>query len=111
MFTGDFINEFKQLIISLISQADNFKAVIESLQNLILKQFGQNGLYATYILIAAMILFTTAKLLKIIYVTVKYIVIPSLVLALAGSTFFPYSFASLLPISVSVCSVVLLFKG
>lgn len=111
MFSGDFINESKQLINGLLSQAENFKAVIESLQNLILQQFGQNGLYATYILIAAMILFLTAKLLKLIYATAKYLVIPSLALAFVGTMFSPYSFTSLLPVTVSVCSVVLLFKG
>ena len=111
MFSGDFINESKQLINGIVAQAENFKAVIESLQNLILHQFGQNGLYATYILLAALILFVTAKLLKLVYSTAKYLVVPSLALALAGSMFFPYSFTSLLPVTVSVCSVVLLFKG
>jgi hypothetical protein len=42
MFSGDLINESKQLLNDLMAQAENLKAVIESLQNSILQQFGQD---------------------------------------------------------------------
>ncbi|UCG62300.1 MAG: hypothetical protein JSV52_03180 [Candidatus Zixiibacteriota bacterium] len=111
MSNGDLLTQARQLAEGAAKKADEFSGVLGSAQGFILEQFGQNGLYAAYILVAALSVFILSKLVKITFATVKYLVIPSMALAFLGSFFVPYSFPTLLPVTVTVCSVFLLFKG
>lgn len=92
-------------------KADEYSGLVTEAQHLIVEYFGQTGLYAAYIVVAALTLFVLSKLVKLTFATLKYLVLPAFVLAFAGSFFVPYTFMSLLPVTVSVCSLVLLFKG
>ena len=92
-------------------KAEEYSGWLGSAREWILENFGQPGLIATYIALAALVLFVVSRLAKLTFSTVKYLVIPAVALAFLSSLFLPYSFAVALPVSVTVCSLFLLFKG
>ena len=108
---GELLAQAKALADDASQKVDEYSGVIGSVQNVIVEHFGQNGLYAAYIFLSVFILFIAAKLAKITFSTVKYVVVPSVALAFVGSLFIPWSFPALLPITVTFCSLFLLFKG
>lgn len=91
--------------------ADDYGGLFGSLKATIIENFGQNGLYAAYVVLAVLILVVVSRLTKITFSTIKYLIIPSLALAFVVSLLTAYSFLGLLPVTVTVCSLVLLFKG
>lgn len=91
--------------------ADDYAGWFGSIKGLILNHFGQNGLYAAYILLAALVVLVVSRMTKITFATVKYLVIPAVGVAFIGSLFTGYSFIHLLPMTVTLFSLVLLFKG
>lgn len=111
MLNGETIAELKNLADQATAKADEYSGLFGSVQQFIVEHFGQNGLYAAYIAAAAVILFIVSRLAKLTFSTLKYLVLPALALAFAGSFFVPYSFVALLPVTVAVCSLFLLFKG
>jgi len=111
MSSGELLTQVKQVAESAAKQADEATGFLGSVQALIVEHFGQSGLYAAYIMAAAFILFVVAKLAKITFSTLKFLIIPAVALAFLGSLFVPYSFVSLLPVTVTFCSLFLLFKG
>ena len=108
---GKLLTQLQSLADDASVKADEYSGVIGSIQQLIVEHFGQNGLYAAYIALAALILFVVSKLAKLTFSTLKFLILPSLALAFAGSFFVPYSFLALLPVTVAVCSLFLLFRG
>lgn len=90
---------------------DEYLSVIGSVKSLIVEHFGHNGLIAAYIVLGVLTIVVVSRLVKITFATVKLLVIPSIVLAFVGSFFLPYSFFMLLPVTVTACSLLLLFKG
>ncbi|UCD63637.1 MAG: hypothetical protein JSW34_12975 [Candidatus Zixiibacteriota bacterium] len=108
---GELLTQARNLANNAAKKADEYSGVIGSIQGVIVEHFGQNGLYAAYIFLAIFILFIFAKLAKITFSTVKWVVVPSVALAFVGSFFVPYSFVALLPVTVTFCSLFLLFKG
>ena len=111
MQTIDLLTQAKNFVDNATLKADEYSGIIHAAKGFILEHFGQNGLYAAYIVIGAMGLFLLSLLARLTFSTLKYLVIPSVVLAFAGSFFFPYSFAMILPATVAVCSLFLVFKG
>jgi hypothetical protein len=111
MLSGELLAQAKQVAQGAAQKAEEYSGVIGSIQSLIVQYFGQNGLYAAYILLASMILFVASKLARITFSTLKFLIIPSVALAFIGSLFVPYSFPALLPVTVTICSLFLLFKG
>ena len=111
MSNGDLLMQAKALADDAARRIDEYSGVVGSVQRVIVEHFGQNGLYAAYVVVAALILLVAAKLAKVTFSTLKYVVVPSLALAFLGTFFVPYSFTSLLPVTVTCCSLVLLFKG
>ena len=92
-------------------KADEYSGVLGAAKAYIVDHFGETGLIATYIALAVLVLFIVSRLAKLTFSAVKYLVIPSLALAFLASLFLPYSFAAALPVSVTVCSLFLLFRG
>lgn len=93
---------------------DKFLVFVDGLgpiRESIVAHFGQTGLIATYIALGVVALLVLHRLLKITFAALKYLVVPSIVLAFVGTLILPYSFVFLLPITVSLCSLVLLFKA
>ncbi len=93
------------------AEADNFSGGLGSIKALILDHFGPNGLTAAYVVVAVLLLVIIWRLTKITFATLKYLVIPAIVLAVLGSFVGPYSFVMLLPMTVVGCSLILLVKG
>ena len=111
MQTIDLLTQAKNFIDSATLKAGEYGDILLAVKSFILEHFGQNGLYASYIVVAALGLFLLSLLARLTFSTLKYLVVPSVVLAFAGSLFAPYSFVALLPVTVSVCSLFLIFKG
>ena len=108
--------------ITLLSQAqeysekaskrlDEYSGVFGSVKELIVEHFGQNGLIAAYIVVAVLILVIVSRFAKITFATIKYLIIPAVALAALGAFVLPYSFFMLLPVTVTACSLLLLFRG
>ena len=93
------------------AKADEYSGVLGSIKGTIVHHFGQNGLIAAYVVLAVVVLVIITRLTKITFSTIKYLVIPAVALAFVGAYFLPYSFAALLPVTVTISSLVLLFKG
>jgi len=92
-------------------KAEEYSGIFETARGYILDNFGQNGLYAAYFALAVLVLFIASRIFKLTFSAVKYLIIPSVALAFIASIFFPFSFAAALPVSVTVCSLFLLFRG
>ena len=93
------------------ARAEECSGVIGSIKGLILEHFGPNGLVASYIVLAVLVLVIISRLAKITFASFKYLVIPAVALAVLGSFVLPYSFVLLLPVTVVACSLFMLFKG
>ncbi len=105
------ITQLRNLSEKLSDWIEEYLGVLGSIKEIIVEHFGQNGLIATYIVLAVLILVIVWRLAKITFATIKYLVIPAIVLAVLGTFVSPYSFFLLLPVTVTACSLVLLFKG
>lgn len=92
-------------------KAEEYSGVVGSIREMIVQNFGPNGLVAAMIVGASLVLFLVTRLTKVTFSTLKLLVIPALALAVLGSFLFPYSFVTLLPVTATGCSLVLLFKG
>lgn len=86
-------------------------ALFESLRKEIVERFGEHGLYAAYISCVSIALFALVRILKLTFTILRVVALPSLALAFVGSVFLPMSFLYLLPVTVSISSVWLLFRS
>lgn len=86
-------------------------AALAPFKQMILDQFGWPGLMAAYIAAGVIGLLIIWRIAKLTFATVKYLVVPALALAFVVSLVSPYSFAAALPVTVTVCSLILLAKG
>lgn len=111
MLVPDFLNQAAKLADEASVKAEEYSGAIGPVKGFIVENFGQNGLYAAYIVVAIMVLFIVSRVAKLTFSTLKFLVIPALALAFLATLFLPLSFAAALPASVTVCSLFLLFKG
>lgn len=111
MPSGEWLLQARSLADRATEASGDLTAAAVSGQHWILEHFGQNGLYAAGIVAAALGIFLVMQLIRITFAALKYLVVPGIGLALIGSFVLPYSFFFLLPITVSACSLLLLFKG
>lgn len=81
------------------------------LKSWIVEHFGANGLIAAVIVAGVFAFFLITQLVRLLISTVKYLVIPAIVLAFIATLLLPVSFYSALPVTATICSVFLLFKG
>ena len=88
-----------------------YGTIMTQIQQFILDNFGPKGLYAAYISAAAVGLLLFWKMVKLSFAALKYMVLPAVAIAFVGSFFLPYTFTTLLPVTVSGCSLILLFKA
>ena len=92
-------------------KAEEYSGILGSVKGFILEHFGPNGLYAAYLVLAVVLVLLISRLAKITFSTIKYLILPAVALAFAASFFLPYSFVVILPVTVTFCSLFLLFKG
>lgn len=107
----ELLSQARELADQAAVKADEYAGVLGQAREFIVAHFGLTGLYATYITLAVLILFVVSRLAKLTFSALKYLVVPSVALAFLASLFLPFSFAMALPVSVTVCSLFLLFKG
>lgn len=93
------------------ARADDVSGWFHSARETILQMFGPNGLIAAYILAGVIAILLLTKIAKLTFSTVKFVVVPALILTFIATTFFDISFEAAAPASATVCSLFLLFKG
>jgi hypothetical protein len=111
MEASSLMSFIKEAVSSVLSMLAFLPAALLPVKEFILGKFGWPGLVATYILLGVIGLLIIIKLLSISISAIKYVVVPSVVLALIATFFLPYSFSATLPVTVTFCSFVLLAKG
>ena len=111
MKSFDLLTQVSAIFDKASSQASEYSGVIGSIKGYIVEHFGTNGLYAAYLVLAIFVIIIVSRLARITFSTLKYLVVPSVALAFLASFFLPYSFAAMLPVTVTFCSLFLLFKG
>lgn len=73
--------------------------------------FGMAGVVAALILMVAIVILIVAKLLKIAFDVLRFVLLPAVVVTFVATFFLPFSFVYILPVSVALFSVVLFIKG
>jgi hypothetical protein len=99
------------VLAAISSQYQALAGAFAPAKSFIVSYFGENGLIAAYMAVGIASFLLIYKLVQLAFAAVKYVVVPSVVLAFVGSLIFPLPFVALLPATVALCSVVFLFKG
>ncbi len=105
------LETLQALLAKVTDGAGNLSATISLAKTYIREHFGANGLLAAYGATAVFALLLLYQLMRITWMAIKYVAIPSIALAYLASFVMPYPFASVLPVTVALCSLVMLFKG
>ncbi|HWR82829.1 MAG TPA: hypothetical protein VN285_05975 [Candidatus Deferrimicrobium sp.] len=84
---------------------------LQTARDFILEHFGSAGLVAACVVAVTLFFLVLWQLTKLSFATVKYLILPAVILAGAGSLLLPYSFFNLLPITITACSLLLLFMA
>jgi hypothetical protein len=108
---NELLAQIKVAATSALARTGEYSTAIAAAQQYVVDHFGQAGLIAAYITLGALVMFVVSRLVKLTFAAVKFLVIPSVALAFLASVCTPFSFAAALPVTVTVCSLVLLFKG
>ena len=108
---AELLAQMKAFAVNAASRAGDYSGALASAQQYIVDNFGQSGLIAAYITLGVLVMFVISRLVKLTYSAVKYLVVPAVVLAFLASLCTPFSFTAALPVTVTACSLVLLFKG
>ncbi len=85
--------------------------VLDPIRQFIFDHFGQTGLYAAYMLAAAIVLLLIYKLVKLSFELIFFIALPSVLAAFVLTFFLPFSFFYLLPATVAVFTLGLVMKS
>jgi hypothetical protein len=107
----ELVNQIRAAADKASATAEEYSGVLGSAKAWIVENFGSNGLLAAYLLLAVLVILIVSKLAGLTFSALKYLVIPAVALAFLASLFLPYSFMHVLPVTVTVCSLVMLFKG
>ena len=105
------ITQAQHLADQAAARAEEYSSALALIKGYILAYFGPNGLIAACIIVAVLGILILGKLANLTFAAMKFLVIPSVALALVGSIVLPYSFVVLLPVTATVCSLGLLFRG
>lgn len=102
------MEELLQQAMEYFSTAPNWFADIKQL---ILDRFGTPGLIAAVLVLLSAVVLLLLKVMKISFDVIRYVLVPSVAITFVATYFLPFSFVYILPVSVSLFSVVLLVKG
>lgn len=105
------LSQAKEVAEQATAAAEEYSGTFDSVKELIVSHFGENGLLAAYIAGGVLLLILISRLAKVSFATLKFLVIPSVVVAGLATYFLGFSFAVSLPVTVTLCSLVLLFKA
>jgi len=84
---------------------------LDPIRQFIFDHFGQTGLYAAYMLAAAVVLLLIYKLVKLSFELIFFVALPSVLAAFILSFFLPYSFIYLLPVTVALFTLGVVMKN
>ena len=111
MPSTDILNQLKDAADRASLAAEEYSGIAGTIKGYIIDHFGENGLIASYVLLGVISLLLVAKVAKLTLSTLKFLVIPSIVLAVLATFVLHASFLVALPVTVTCCSLFLLFKG
>ena len=110
-----FSQETMQQISLWIEQAavtfGTYSIYIITAKDQILAEFGTPGLAAAVIALGALAIMLIIRLVKLAFAAVIYLVLPSFALAFLATLVLPYPFSAVLPVTVTACSLFLVFKS
>ncbi len=84
--------------------------LLDPVRQFILDNFGQNGLYAAYLVAIAIVIVLLYKLVKFSFELIFFIVLPSVISAFILTFFLPYNFFYLLPATAALFTMGLVLK-
>ncbi len=84
--------------------------ILDPIRQLIFDNFGQNGLYAAYLLAGAIVLLLLYKLVKFSFELIFFVALPSLLASFVLTFFLPYSFFYLLPATAAIFTLGLVLR-
>ncbi len=93
----ELLAQARDLIDQASLKAHELSGVVASVRTFIFDNFGQNGLYAAYVVAGVLCFLVVSWFVRLALSTIKYIIIPSVVLALLVSLVLPLSFGAALP--------------
>ncbi|MBD3402311.1 hypothetical protein GF420_05405 [candidate division GN15 bacterium] len=111
MFDREVIEQARAVADQAAVKAGEYNGTLGEIKHWIVEHFGENGLLAAYIAGGVVLIVLLSRVAKLGFSALKYLVVPSVVLAGLASYFMGLSFAVALPVTVTICSLVLLFKG
>ncbi len=89
--------------------ADN-QAFLDPVRQFIVAHFGQNGLYAAYLLTAAIVVMLLYKLVKLSFEIIFFVILPAAISAFVLTFVMPYSFVYLLPATAALFTMGLVLR-
>ena len=107
----ELLTKAKMFAEEAIARAGEYSGLVVAARQYIIDNFGQTGLIAAYITLGVLVVFVSSRLVMMTIAAIKYLVVPALVLAFLASLLLPVTFGVALPVTVTLCSLVLLFKG
>jgi hypothetical protein len=84
--------------------------LLDPVRQFILDNFGQNGLYAAYLVAIAIVIVLLYKLVKFSFELIFFIALPSVISAFVLTFFLPYNFFYLLPVTAALFTLGLVLK-
>lgn len=111
MSVNSIFDMLKEALAAIPAMITGALAALAPIKEMISNQFGWPGLMAAYIAAGVIGLLLIWRITKLTFAALKYLVVPALALAYIVSLLSPYSFATALPVTVTLCSLLLLAKG
>ena len=85
--------------------------VIDPIRQFIVAHFGQNGLYAAYLLVAAGAALVVYKLIKLSFELLLFVVLPAAIVAFGLTFVLPFSFFHLMPATTALFTLGLVLRN
>ncbi|MCK5124799.1 MAG: hypothetical protein KAR42_00945 [candidate division Zixibacteria bacterium] len=92
-------------------QVAEHQALLDPIRQFIFDNFGQNGLYATYLIVAVLAGLIIYKLIKLSFDVIFFVALPAAVSAFILALFLPYNFFYLLPVTAALFTLGLVMKN
>ena len=108
---SDLYTDVKAMAETASVKAQEFSSGVGNAREYITDTFGQNGLIACYVILGVVLVLLVSKLAKLTFSALKFLIIPSVALAVLATFVLTVPFVAALPVTVTGCSLVLLFKG
>jgi hypothetical protein len=102
------MNDILQQAVSQLPDAGN---ALTSARVFIVDRFGTPGLIAAGLLLLSIVGLIVAKVVRMSFDIVRFVIVPSVAVTFVATYFLPYSFVYILPVTVAFFSIVLIVKG